>query len=66
VEREAGVIRAGAEEPQFGLRSSVLLTPLFPKVVVRPGADVMQTIFCDFRRKKCVFLKNQCYDQKFA
>jgi hypothetical protein len=26
----------------------------------------MITIFDDIRRKKCVFLKNQCYDQIFA
>jgi hypothetical protein len=33
-----------------------------------PGADVMITIFCDFRQfsaKNAVFLKNQCYDQNF-
>jgi hypothetical protein len=35
-----------------------------------PGVDVMikiSAIFANFRRKKiCVFLKNQCYDQTFA
>jgi hypothetical protein len=35
-----------------------------------PGADVMITIFCDFRqfsaKQIAVFLKNQCYDQIFA
>jgi hypothetical protein len=35
-----------------------------------PGADVMITIFCDFRqfsaKKIGVFLKNQCYCQIFA
>jgi hypothetical protein len=35
-----------------------------------PGADVMATIFCDFRqfsaKKLALFLKSQCYDKIFA
>jgi hypothetical protein len=36
---------------------------------IKPGVDVMITIFCDFRQimaKNCVFLKNQCYGQFFS
>jgi hypothetical protein len=46
----------------------------FSKICGHPGVDVMITIFCDFclrfltifGEKIGVFLKKQCYDQKFA
>jgi hypothetical protein len=56
----------------FGLKiyhlATLLRTRSFSTRVrtLRPGVDVMITIFCDFRKKIGVFNKNQCNDQFFA
>jgi hypothetical protein len=46
-----------------------IIQQIFKSPFLRPGVDVMITIFCDFCQfsaKKIGFFKNQCYDQIFA